>query len=307
MDSYLEIARKVLREARQPLSPRQILKVAYQLQIVPRDLYGRTQHKTLQARLATDILHRRVRSEFYRTGPGQFFLRAMQGDRTIPARYRREYIAPVRAAQLGRFDVLTVPRRATVNLAEATAGRLRVADISSLPWRYQRMDEARRNLNVLAFRIIVLLLSEGRMLLRQKRQLADGEMPLRTGIGFESFVKRDDRSLFSGDDVGLFDAALRTIAEWLDLSPAVLARLHPLKTYADTPVLFEERDEPASDDLVIIVSFDCSCAPEVVHATRLAGTYDWQQLPVRANDLDRFDRWSARILADVSLQAAVTH
>jgi hypothetical protein len=39
MDSYLEIARKVLREARQPLSARQILKAAYQLQIVPRDLY----------------------------------------------------------------------------------------------------------------------------------------------------------------------------------------------------------------------------------------------------------------------------
>src|SRR6266576_3935001 len=110
MDSYLEIAKKVLLEARQPLSARQILKTAYQLQLVAPDLYGRTQHKTLQARLATDILHRRSRSEFYRTGPGRFFLRAMQTDRTIPVRYRREYTAPLRAAQLGRFDVLTISR-----------------------------------------------------------------------------------------------------------------------------------------------------------------------------------------------------
>ena len=50
------IARRVLQEARQPLSAKEILQVAYQMQIVPPDLFGRTQHKTLQARLFTDIL-----------------------------------------------------------------------------------------------------------------------------------------------------------------------------------------------------------------------------------------------------------
>jgi hypothetical protein len=54
MNSYLTIASKVLSEARQPLSAVQILRAAYDLQIVPRDLYGKTQHKTLQARIAED-------------------------------------------------------------------------------------------------------------------------------------------------------------------------------------------------------------------------------------------------------------
>lgn len=307
MDSYLKIAKKVLLEARQPLSARQILKLAYQLQVVPPDLYGRTQHKTLQARLSTDILQQRFRSEFYRTGPGRFFLRVFQADRTIPAHYLREYAAPLRAAQLGRFDVLTISRHAAYRMAEATAGPLRMIDISRVSWRYVRMDETRRNLDALAFRIVVLLLSDGRILLRQKRPVSEGEMPSRTAVGFEGFVKREDKSLFSKDAAGLFDAALRTISEWLTVSPTTLARLDPLKSYEDLPVLYEERGEPASDDMVIVLSFDCSRVPEVLEATKRSGTYDWQPLPLSANDLDRFDRWSARIIADPSLQAAVAH
>jgi hypothetical protein len=307
MDSYLEIAKKVLLEARLPLGARQMLKLAYQLQIVPPDLYGRTQHKTLQARLSTDILHRRRGSEFYRTAPGRFFLRAMQADRDIPARYRREHTAPLRAAQLGRFDVLTISRRATHRVAEPTSGRLRMADISNLPCRYVRMIESRCDPDTLAFRIVVLLLSEGRMLLRQRRPASEGEIPSHSAVGVEGFVKRDDRSLFSNDDVGLFDAALRTISEWLRLSPRVLARLDPLGTYADAPVLYEQSGTPASDDLVIIVSFDCSRAPEVLEATRDSGNYDWQTLPLRVNDVNRFDRWSKRIVTDASLQTAIAY
>src|SRR5262245_60488185 len=103
MNSYLTIAAKVLREARQPLSASQILKAAYQLQIVPATLYGKTQHKTLHARLAEDILRHRNKSIFIRTEPGRFFLRSLLHDRTISPRHKKEYIAPLRADQLENF------------------------------------------------------------------------------------------------------------------------------------------------------------------------------------------------------------
>ena len=70
MDSYLDLAANVLRELRRPLDARQMLKTAYQLSIVPRNLYGKTQHKTLHARLAEDIRKQPTRSAFVRTGPG---------------------------------------------------------------------------------------------------------------------------------------------------------------------------------------------------------------------------------------------
>jgi hypothetical protein len=304
MDSYLHIAKKVLREARQPLSAQQILKAAYQLQIVPRDLFGRTQHKTLHARLSTDILHHRFKSDFYRPAPGRFFLRVFQTDPTIPERYQKEYIAPLRSAQLGRFDVLSLPRKVIGKLAGGV-GRLRLGDVNPAKWRYRRLDDTRRNLDILAIRLLVLLLNDGQVLLRQRRPLGEGEMPSRTAVGFEGFVKGEDRSLFSEDEIGLIDAAVRTVAEGLDLAPTVLVQLKPLRRFDDAIVLYEQHIEPSSDDLVVIVSLDCSQTPEVLEATQRPDTYQWQRLPLQVNNLDRFDRWSLRILADTALQREV--
>jgi hypothetical protein len=301
MDSYLEIAKKVLKEARQPLSAREILKAAYQLQIVPRDLYGRTQHKTLQARLATDILHHRGKGDFYRTGPGRFFLRALQNDHALPVRYRQEYLAPVRAAQLGRFDVLTISRLAIRTLASTRAGRLSLSDIATSFWGYHRMEETRAALEILPFRVTVVLLQDGKILLRQKRPGINGVLLSSTAVGFEGVIRSDDRSLFSEDDAGLMDAALRTLAEWLDLTPELLERLEPLRSYEEATVCFDERDVPASDDMMIILSFDCSTVPEVVEATQRTSTYEWQPFPLRTNDPGRFDRWAAYILENPSL------
>ena len=74
LDSYLQVAQSVLRSTRRPMSARAILDVAYAAGIIPAHLYGKTQQKTLQARLSEDILHHREVSAFYRTEPGQFFL-----------------------------------------------------------------------------------------------------------------------------------------------------------------------------------------------------------------------------------------
>jgi len=145
MDTYLEIARTVLKRTRQPLSARQILKTALQMQLVPRDLYGRTQHNTLQARLASDILRHRSNSSFYRTGPGRFFLRALQSDPSLPLRYKHEYQAPLRADQLGRFDVIAFPRAALRNLGLKTPMPLEVSRLFALPWRFARLHSLRRD------------------------------------------------------------------------------------------------------------------------------------------------------------------
>ena len=75
MNSYLQIAQSVLQKSRQPLSAREILDAAYRLQLVPEHLFGKTQYKTLQARLSEDLLRNRKRTIFARTGPGRFVLR----------------------------------------------------------------------------------------------------------------------------------------------------------------------------------------------------------------------------------------
>jgi HB1, ASXL, restriction endonuclease HTH domain len=90
----------VLRTARQPLSPREILRRAYAGGSAPARLYGKTQHKTLQARLSEDILTMRERSAFFRTAPGRFFLREFLADQTIPEQFRQPIVARRRKRQL---------------------------------------------------------------------------------------------------------------------------------------------------------------------------------------------------------------
>ena len=67
LDSYLNIAEAMLRDARRPLTAMEILELAYTSEIVPSQLHGKTQHKTMGARLSEDILLRRERSTFFRT------------------------------------------------------------------------------------------------------------------------------------------------------------------------------------------------------------------------------------------------
>lgn len=303
MDSYLEIARKVLRESRQPLTARQILKAAYQLQIVPRDLYGRTQHKTLHARLATDILKRRMKSDFYRTGPGRFFLRTLKNDQTISARYKTEYIAPLRSTQLGRFDVIAFQRSEIKQLVSSHEDLVGVGDLVNQHWRYCRMDEVRSDSDMLAFRLFVILLNDQQILLSHRSGAGEDELPACMTLGFDGFVKREDKSLFSEDEVGLIDAVLRTIVECVELPPDALWRLKDVADSSAKYVLFEEVEAPASDDLMVVVSLDCSEIPEVVECTNKIAAMGWQGLPIRANDLSSYDRWSAKILSNPWLQA----
>ncbi len=84
MELYLDIARTVLQAARRPLNAKAMLEMAYEAGVVPPHLHGRTQQKTLQARLSEDILHHREKSAFYRTEPGQFALKIFLDDPDVP-------------------------------------------------------------------------------------------------------------------------------------------------------------------------------------------------------------------------------
>jgi hypothetical protein len=305
MDSYLEIARKVLREARRPLSARQILKAAYQLHIVPRELYGRTQHKTLQARLSTDILRLHAKSDFCRSGPGRFLLRSLLGDRTISSRYRREYVAPLRAAQLGRFDVLAFPRKEVARLASRDRSRAAVSDLMSRSWRYARMEDLRRDARLLPFRFLVVVVDNGRVVIYHRHPRGDADLAGQVALGVKGVVRREDRSLFSLDEAGLADAAVRTLMQQLDLPRMLVCALEEVSRWSPPIALFEEGEEPATDDLIAILAFRCSGIPEVVEAIDALTTSEWHHLPFRVNDLDQFDRWSARLIGDASLQRAV--
>src|SRR6476469_2378969 len=109
-ENYLDIAEAVLRTARRPLSPRAIMRAAHRAGIVPAHLFGKTQHKTLHARLSEDILQHKLESRFYRTEPGLFFLSQMRSDPTIPETFKDPFHARRRTRDLCKPAALALDR-----------------------------------------------------------------------------------------------------------------------------------------------------------------------------------------------------
>ena len=100
MDSYLEIAERVLKAARRPMTAKGILNAAYRAEIVPDHLHGKTQTKTLQARLSEDILHCKRDGRFFRTKPGYFFLTKFESDPIISDKFKDHFSARRRTRDL---------------------------------------------------------------------------------------------------------------------------------------------------------------------------------------------------------------
>ena len=304
MDSYLEIARTVLRGSRQPLSARQILKTAHQLQLVPRDLYGRTQQKTMQARLASDILTHRSRSEFYRTEPGRFFLRTFLSDERIPQRYRREYQAPLRAAQLGRFDVIAFPRVALANLASTVSSPFPATILEHLPWRSMRLFGLRGPSDHAPFRFRLLLVSNAGTFVDDQRPTPEGDLPRRQVVVIPGVLKKSDRSLFSADPFGLVEAATRTLFEHFELPSSIVSALEDAGRWSEAKAVLDD-GEGGTTDLMVFIGLRCADIVELAEAVDARTTSNWLPLNARPNDVSRFDPWSARLLIDRDLRAAL--
>lgn len=92
------------------MSAKGILNAAYRAHIVPEHLHGKTQHKTLQARLSEDILHHRASSPFFRTEPGMFFLSELIADPEIPEEFKEVFPARRRTRDLQSENALGISR-----------------------------------------------------------------------------------------------------------------------------------------------------------------------------------------------------
>lgn len=297
MDSYLDIAHKVLRASRRPMSAQGILNAAYRAQIVPEHLRGKTQHKTLQARLSEDILHHRSSSLFYRTEPGLFFLCELISDPSIPEKFKEVFPARRRTRDLQNENALGISRDFLKrwrqgsdgwDLVEMLADAERHEAVRYLPqsgnadyatlWTFSLV---RRNDEVLSYRV-------GRY--RDDREAFANK---RT-IGFPGAVTVSDTSLFSQDDYGATENALRVLLLDLDLSSqsfldGKLTKPSPLFTF-----------EAEGDDgvTVLLVVLEWTCPEWFEPTTRKLSLNDpcWLDLSVQPNNIDDFEPWSKTTL-----------
>lgn len=297
MDSYLDIARIVLRARRRPMGAKSILAAARAAAILPEHLHGKTQQKTLQARLSEDILKDREASIFYRTEPGQFALKEFLCDPDFPAKWKVEFPARRRTRDLKRPDSLAV-RHAMAASIENTA-----ISMSELSERLDAFDaittmhpsdmKKRGYCAIWTFSIVqrgdqVLAYRIGRY--RDDRDTFAN----RRSIGFPGALAAADASLFSTDRLGVHDCAVAVLAQDLDLSLATFER--PEAQVPKIEYVTALADMQGELDLVIVLRWE---SPDWFEpSTKRLSLNDpvWLQKSVLPNDIDDFEPWSARIL-----------
>lgn len=295
MDSYLEIALRVLRASRRPMSPAGMLDAAYAAGIVPKHLHGRTQVKTLQARLSEDVLYN-SHSAFYRTEPGYFFLNEFVADPTIPAKFKEKFEARRRIRDLHLAPFLGIDEAfvsgCNAELMHDWISLVGAAEKSNAIHYFSSKKETRGALIVWTFSVVrrgseVLSYRTGRY-----RNDRDTFMNKRT-IGFPGVLSYYDFTLFSEGDYGARENSLNAIKWDLDISAVAMHG----GSLPDPKLLGSVRVQQDDKREVLLIVMDWDCPSWFEPTTRRLSLNDPVWLDLRKhNDTTDFEPWTRATL-----------
>jgi hypothetical protein len=279
------------------MTARGILEIAYKTGVVPAHLYGKTQEKTLQARLSEDILHWHHKSAFFRTEPGYFFLAELISDPEIPEKFKERFPARRRTRDLHKEPSLAIDATFVEKYGSQFRHNwrdfVRVAEEADAIHYRQSRDDTSAALAVWTFSIIrrgteALSYRSGRY-----REDRDTFANKRT-IGFPGVVSFFDCSLFSNGDYGASENALAAVLYDLDISAAAI---HGQKINPPVPKLTLEVERDSKKRILLLV-MDWACPEWFEPTTRRLSLNDpcWIDLRVAPNNIDDFEPWTLATL-----------
>ena len=303
LDSYLQIAQTVLKSVRRPMGARAILEVAYKAGVVPNHLYGKTQQKTLQARLSEEILHNREISPFYRTEPGQYFLTEFLDLEDIPKEWKVPFPARRRTRTLARHNTLAIKH------AFLTSWRHSKGDVRKFFQAAEKEDaiaymhpkEMRERGYCSTWTFAMVVKNDFTLAYRVGRYRDDRDhFAKKRSIGFPGPLTSQDVTLFSREHLGAEDSATDVLMQDLDLSYASFDGPGKRRPEIER-IMVIENDEAL--DVVIILKWDCPDWFEPTTRRMSINEPHWLSNSIKHNDLDDFEPWSSAILAECAAEA----
>lgn len=295
MNAYLKLAKAVLSKSSQPLSAAEIMDAAYRLQLVPDHLYGRTQHKTLQARLSEDILYNRNDTTFARAAPGKFVLREkLDTSKTSGA----EYIAPLRSYQLRKFDVLCAYKSEVAAAWRHDNDHVPLASVLRAFNRQLPLSRAERSPDVAHLRILVCIRNDDRVLTVNSH--GDPSFGPGRSVGFLGYLKASDIDLFSQQEFGLNEASLRTLREQTGLSGLELGKLTACVALESLTCFSAFDVSPSDVSVVVITAYECKEPDQFMSQVPSHRQPRWACIPKEINDIDALEPLSKKMLISAS-------
>ncbi|WP_350334325.1 winged helix-turn-helix domain-containing protein [Coralliovum pocilloporae] len=301
MNSYLQIAEAVLRNTTQPLSASEILEAAYRLQLVPEHLFGKTQSKTLQARLSEDLLRNRDRTVFARVAPGRFVLRSRLG---AEGQSSEEFIAPLRTYQLKKFDVICADKDELDSIWKDRESFVPLTSVLAAFSKQVPLVEAEKSLHLVHLRLLVSVKNLGRVLtVNSQRDPSYGQGK---SFGFLGYLKGVDIDLFSRDHWGLKEASFRTLQEQIGLPRQTVEQLTKSIELDAIDCLRLLDSSEAQNSVVVLTSFECDQPEEFASHIPTHRSPRWVRLPSEINDVSALEPLSKKILANEGALASIS-
>jgi len=250
---------------------------------MPDDFYGRTQHKTVQARLSADILKHKLKSRFARTDPGRFILR-----RDLEAQELQEHFAPPRLNQLRSFQALCVPKSALQNFVNDCGAPSKV-DWPEIGAKYKFLSDVDLD-EWCIVRLVTVLKQDGRVASRRTFSNYGHDPYGKIGFTIVGYIKPDDVSLFDDDAIGLRGAVARELYDHAYLQGRELSAVVDKIDFGSAFVL-SPREEILRDRYIGIV-----VTAELDGIDHKPWSLDIETSPDRLNDLSKLEPWSRELV-----------
>lgn len=297
-NSYLDIAELVIRRARRPLSPSEILALAYLEHIVPAHLHGQTQEKTLQARLSEDISRLRENSLFFRTNRARFFLREFLTDLDVPEKIKVEYFARPRRKDLKSERILTFEFEMNSLKKRRILSRHDLDDLfSSEKYRYSNWIEVKDNINALPVYSFVIFYRKNELLIHTIGRYKERSHPSNgmKSVGLGSVVRVQDSDLLYDAYHGIIGSGINELVYSLGL-PRELARVARYENKVILHCGIVEEDLQIGRHIRAIMTYECPNNFSISKASLSLNSLSW----ARIDDIfftDQFDGVSQYLLS----------
>ncbi len=292
---FLQVARTVLSKVRHPMTIREIMRIATSDKLMSDSLSGKTPNQTLKSKLSQEIRNNGDSSEFIRTAPGQFYLRALLSPHETvysAARWKKsaggERVLVFDRAWLDAVGVFQgIKTRGALRLQQKL---LRGETCQYVPRLEAESDDDHKQ--VLTY--VLVTRSDGALLSFRRGNYTNVEEFLRGSrcIGFGGHVRETDRGLFTRFGMGVTECAIREISEELNLSRPDKARLADEQGLELVGVLNDESSDVGQRHIAFVYRFKLSNPDTITRGEQSVTQLLWLDPSASRTPIWEFEYWS---------------
>ena len=259
---FLTVAARLLEVERRPLTPRQLVELAFERRLFSDKVAGLTPHQTMKSKLAQHVKKHGTSSMFVRTKPGHFSLRKL----TAPTQV---YLAEPLQIQPSKEKVVVFPANRLPESRRFQGIRTRVALklirnlVGDRPITIER-SEAEFTETYKQVITYVIVTRDSRVLTYKRGQYSHADQFLkgRFCIGFGGHVSEaDHQTLFGAEDGGILNCAARELREEIKLPEADILTLAAPESLQIIGVLNDDSSENGRRHFGVVCRYEVSDDP----------------------------------------------